>query len=61
MKFLDHAPRFTGLYSIYLNPKILKLDYLFNFELGKFMLQYYKGKLPNSFEGYFQDIALSHQ
>ena len=60
MMHLDRAPRFSRLDSIYLNHRILKLDDLYNFELGKFMHQFYNGKLPNSFAGYFQDVASSH-
>jgi hypothetical protein len=60
MMHLDRAPRFTRLDNIYLNHRILKLDDLYKFELGKFMHQFYNGKLPISFAGYFQDVASSH-
>ena len=43
--------------TIFLNYRILKLDDLFDYELGKFMFQYTKKNLPNSFNNYFPVIA----
>ena len=61
MMHLDRAVKLTRLDNIIcLNHRILKLDDLYKFELGKFMHQFYNGKLPNSFAGYFQDVASSH-
>ena len=46
---------------VYLNLRILKLDDIFTFELGKFMHQHHKNVLPNSFSDYFQELATAHQ
>jgi hypothetical protein len=39
----------------------LKLEDLFELELGKFMHQFYNNKLPKSFAGYFLGVCESHQ
>ena len=44
-------------FNKFLNYRILKLDNLFDFELGKFMLQYSKKKLSKSFNNYFRVVA----
>ena len=55
------VPRYTRLDYLYLNLRILKLDDLFELELGKFMHQFHNKKLPKSFAGYFQEVGKSHQ
>ena len=61
IRYMYRASRYTRLDYLYLNLRILKLDDLFELELGKFMHQFHNNKLPNSFAGYFQEVGKSHQ
>ena len=61
IRYLYRAPRYTRLDYLYLNLRILKLEDLFELELGKFMHQFYNNKLPKSFAGFFLEVCKSHQ
>ena len=60
-RYIYRVPRYTKLDYLNLNLRILKLDDLFELELGKFMHQFHNDKLPKSFAGYFQNVGNSHQ
>ena len=47
--------------GLYLNYRILKLNDLYRFELGKFMHQFFNNSLPNSFSGFFQELSQIRQ
>ena len=59
LRHISQASRYSKMDTVYLNYRILKLDDLYQFELGKFMFDYTKKCLPKSFNDYFPII--SHQ
>ena len=61
IRYLYKASRYTRLDYLYLNLRILKLDDLLKLEIGKFMHQFYKNSLPNTFSGYFLEVREIHQ
>ena len=54
-------PRYSRLNNYYLNYRILKVDDLFDLEVGKFLHAHSKNCLPNCFSDFFQEIASVHQ
>ena len=61
IRYLYKASRYTRLDYLYLNLRILKLDDLHKLEIGKFMHQFYKNTLPNTFAGYFLEVRKTHK
>ena len=57
MRHIARATRNTRMDFLYLNYRLLKLDDLFRFELGKFMHKFHNGMLPQSFLGYFSELS----
>ena len=57
VRHLGGVTRYTRMDNVYLNFRILKLDDLHTFELGKFMYRFKAKTLPNSFSKYFQKLS----
>ena len=61
LRHISRATRFTRMDNIYLNYRLLKLEDLYKFELGKFMHQFHNNTLPNSFSDFFQELSQTRQ
>ena len=60
IRHISRVSRFARMDFVYLNLRLLKLDDIFTFELGKFMHYHHRNKLPNSFSDYFKKFATTH-
>ena len=61
LRHISRASLYTRMDGLYLNYRILKLNDLYRFELGKFMHQFFNNSLPNSFSGFFQELSQIRQ